>query len=309
MNDIDTRSATAATALVPTPVEYVDVVDDQWAQGQLRCSSEELANLAGSVLPRYSGGFDQYDVLNAGLLGGSGRSRSELEMLLYARALRNYGGDWLSPQSFAVRVQANCLSTSCTSDQWQPPPFVGVRWNDSETAQGRAAWSGRLELTGRSGKVVDERIHRVWAQLMANYRFQLTPLPVSVDTTLTRARGVGDCQAISLLLLEELRMLGVAGEFRAGYLFGGRRCINHYWIEVTDTDGRIKTLDPAMAMLSSRFFDDRYAAFCFGSRVNKLIELATPDGTYAGHPCPRRDRRGFLLVELMPERPASQRSA
>jgi hypothetical protein len=272
--------------VVPTPPEYRVLISEAEVLATLRCSPEELAELVAAGLPHEDGKFDYYDVWNLGLLSGSGRSKPEWIMFSFARALKSFRADWVSPRRYEIKGTALCpRAENCPSAEWATPALPSVQWQREDARCGRGEWHGQVEMRGSRATVLDPRVRGIWDRLTEQYRFHYTPVDLSDDVASTIRRRVGDCDALSHILLDELTALGIAAEIEPGYIFGGARLGHHSWLRIVDSDGESKTLDPAMALLADIFFTPEYRAFCYGSTVNRTIPLASYKDMFASHSC------------------------
>lgn len=280
MSLIDTLSV-----LVPTPPEYRVWIDGTRALKILRCSPEELEQLAHAGLPCEEGRFDKYDVWNLGLHSGSGRSRPELEMIFFGKGMPSSRAKWVSTHRYAVTASAQCpRGDDCPSSEWAVPALPDARWTGEDIRTGRAQWRGEVELSGRHATVLDLRVQDAWNDVITRYTFQFTPKRLAFEVDRTKVRKVGDCDALCRVLLRELLDLGISTELQPGYILGGERLRRHSWLTITDTDGRSKVLDPSMALLADMFFTPEYKAFCYGSVLNRVIRRAKEEPPTL-HPC------------------------
>lgn len=276
----------ALSVVVPTPADHRVWIDEPSVLEILRCTPDQLAQLVDSGLAHEEGCYDNFDIWNLGLLSASGRTRPELEMILLARVLRSYQADWVSMRRYTVTGSVECpLGRDCPSPEWRPPALPDVRWTEEKVQTGRAEWRGEAELSGRSALVREPRVREVWNDVTTRYRFQFTPERLASDAARTRERGVGDCEALCHVLMQDLLDLGIPTELQPGYIYGGFRMRRHSWLRITDSDGQVKVLDPSMALLADMFFTPDYKAFCYGSSLNRLVPVRRTEDFVADHPC------------------------
>ncbi len=289
----------ALQRITPTPVKYQVWTDWVTAKKVLRCTADELDALRRAGLATSGELVEQYDVWNTGFLEGVQRSRGEREMIFFNRLLRSNGSDWVSGFKYAVFAVSECTEGAlCSSADWAIPSTSEVRWTTVNRQPGRAEWRGTLVMHGLGAAVVSRTVRTVWDQFMATYGFQFTSIALAADVAQTRFRRRGDCTALSRVLVEDLQEAGYTADLRAGYIFGGERTRWHRWVRVLDDDGSYKHLDPAMAMLADRFFTPEYKAFCFGSRLNRIIRLDDEEQFYVRHQCGTQERKIFVTVRL-----------
>lgn len=297
----------ALDAVVPTPPEHRVWIDEAEALSTLRCSPADLKQLVSAGLVFEDGRYENYDVWNVGLLSGSGMSRPEREMIFFARVLKSFRADWVSSRTYEVFARAECpLGAACPEPDWVTPRLPVIEWREQETGAGFSAWRGLIELGGGSATVQDPRVRDRWQDLLERFRFHFTPATLALDVARTVERGVGDCDALSRVLMNELLDLGIPAAVEPGYIFGGARLRRHSWLRITDSDGEPKTLDAGMAILARTFFTPEYESFCFGSRLNRVIPLACHEDVFAPHPCVEGPDRIFYEIVLHPV--ASQRA-
>lgn len=273
------RSETLAAAfrqVVPVPPEHSRWIEPAEALGVLRCTADELRAVVDAGLAQREGLVEAHDVWNTGLYEGSERTTPEREMLVLRHMLASRGGDWVSPRRYAVTARAFCpRAPECpASADWQTPRLPGVNWSGRQTAAGNATWQGDAWLSGREASVRDPGLRGVWMELLDSYRYHAVPPRLARQTDATRRRGVGECEALSRVLVQELAAAGWPSRLATGHLLGGARTRRHYWVEVADADGEAKALDPAMAILADRFFSPRYRRFCGGSLLNRVLPVA-----------------------------------
>lgn len=296
----------ALSLIVPTPAEHRVWVDEVRALDVLRCTPARLAELVDAGLVREGDRYENYDVWNLGLLSGSGSTRPEREMIFFARMLKSFQADWVSTRRYAITGTVQCpRGDDCRFPEWVAPSVPDVRWAEEKIQAGRAEWRGEVELSGQKSTVRDPRVRDAWNRLVADYGFQFTPEQLALDVARTRERRVGDCDALGRVLLSDLLERGVPAELQPGYVYGGSQLRQHSWLKITDSDGQSKVLDPSMAILADMFFSPEYKAFCYGSRLNRMLPLAKHEDALASHPC-AEGARVFYHLTLRPVRPGAR---
>jgi hypothetical protein len=297
----------ALPAVVPTPSEYRVWVDENRVLDTLRCSPGDLRKLVDAGLICEGGSYDFYDVWNLGLFSGSGRTRPELEMIFFAKALKSSRSDWVTARRYAITGWAECpRGSGCRSPEWAAPALPDVHWSEVEVNTGRAEWRGVVELSGQSATVQDPRIRHAWDELTRCYRYQFTPERLAFDVAKTAVRKVGDCEALCRILMRDLRGFDISAELQPGYIFGASRLRRHSWLKVFDHDGLPKVLDPSMALLAEMFFTPEYKEFCYGSSLNRMVRLSRHENALAPHPC-AEGADIFYNFTLQPTRPLQRR--
>ncbi|MGY4643755.1 transglutaminase domain-containing protein [Cellulomonas sp. URHB0016] len=287
--------------ITPSPPGYQVWIDESRARGILHCGEDELRDLQEAGLATSGDLVERYDVWNLGFAEGAQRSRGEREMLFFNRLLRSYGSDWISPYQYEMTATTLCpRGALCESTGWPDPDIPGATWTDRQAGGGEAQWRGSITMQGRAGEVVSPVVRALWDELLETYGFQFTTSALAAETELTRQRRVGDCAALSKVLALDLRSAGLDAHVRSGYIFGGARTRWHRWVEVVDEDGATKALDSAMAMIADTFFTPQYKAFCFGSRLNRIIPLDDVEQFYVSHECGSEVHRTYVDVRLRP---------
>jgi hypothetical protein len=291
-------AAFAQVAAIPS--EHRRWIEPEEALGVLRCTIEDLQALVEAGLVMREGRVEAHDTWNTGLYEGLERTMPEREMLVLRHMLTSRGGDWVSPRRYAVTARAFCpWASDCSpSTEWATPSLPGVTWSERQTGAGNATWHGEVLLGGRAASVQDPTLHQVWHELLTSYRYHAAPPRLAAQTKATRARGVGECEALSRVLVEDLADAGWPARLRAGHLLGGARTRRHYWVEVADGDGEVKVLDPAMAVLAERFFSPQYRRFCCGSLLNRILPLARDEDFDTAHDGPHGPVAAAVEINL-----------
>lgn len=300
------RSETLLAAfaqVVPIPSGHRRWIDEEEALSMLRCTPDELRALLAAGLATDDGRVEAHDTWNTGLYEGSDRTTPEREMLVLRHLLSSGENAWVSPRRYIVKAQASCpWAPDCSpSAGWATPGLRGVSWSGRQTGAGTATWQGEVTLTGTLSSVRDPGLHEVCQGLVESYRYHATPPRLTRQTEVTRERGVGECEALSRVLVQDLAAAGWPARLRAGHILGGARTRRHYWVDVTDGDGEVKVMDPAMAILSERFFSPQYRRFCFGSLLNRILPLAGEDDFQIRHDGPHGPVEVSVQVTLRPQ--------
>ncbi|MDG4794539.1 hypothetical protein [Micromonospora sp. WMMD1082] len=147
--------------------------------------------------------------------------------------------------------------------------------------------TARLRLTGqlaplRSAAARDAVRHF----LDVGLRWVKLPGPLQADVRLARSHGIASCASASLHLAHLLQSAGLDATTRVGWVIGLE--MEHAWVEVVDTDGETKLLDPVFALFAGMLpganpaFRDADHAL----RTNRLVPTALPAGAaLAVHSC------------------------
>lgn len=268
-----------------TPPGYRQLVGAAYAKSILRCSQSDLDALVATCGEAPGSRLDAFDVWNIGLYSRSRRSRPELEMSYFWRTVLKRG-DWLEPIRHQVTFLAACpRGAACDSDSWSYPDVHGITWLDCVLRQGEAQWAGEVEQPGTTAIISSGLIARVWHASLERYRYHYTYPALAAVVQETQRRKVGDCTALSVMLVAELLDRGFRARVRSGFLLGGMAGRIHQWAEVADYDGHWKALDLSMALIGEIFSMKDYIDFCFGSISNRVISAGESGKTAVSHRC------------------------
>lgn len=283
----DRRASLAAAfeRIVATPELHRTWIDVPGAAGILRCEEDELWALRDAGLVLQDGCFDAYDLINIGMAEGLKRTTAEREMMFFNLLLRSNGRDWVSSTRYEVTSEAVCDNGwGCAGGTWPVvPDLSAVRWGARSICEGVVRWKGEADLSGTRRTVKSPVVRRIWEEFLSSYSFQHVPESLSSDAAATMERSVGDCIALSKVLALKLQESGYLAQCASGYIFGGARASWHTWVHFIDDDGTAKDLDPAMALLSDKFFDNAYKQFCFGSFLNRILPVAQGEQARVNH--------------------------
>ncbi|MFI7110357.1 hypothetical protein ACIBK9_28890 [Nonomuraea sp. NPDC050227] len=292
--------------VVPTPPEYRELVDLGRTRQILRCPRLDPASIPGAIQVEDRTYFDVRDMYNLALYSSLGNTQPELEMKYLGRIVVQ--SDRTRALRFNVAMSATCpQAAACESDDWEAPELCGSAWDKRIIVAGRAEWHGVITRQGTSATIQDTRIGEVWQYVLQRYRYHYTPPKLSLEVSYTFRWNIGDCVGLSLALAGHLKDIKRNAQMRVGYLVAGLGAQRHAWVEVVDNDGLTKTLDPSLACLAPMFFTKEYAAFCFGSTLNRALPLAKGELGAVRHRCRGLDillRPDLQAVQARPPRPA-----
>ncbi|MFI6743395.1 hypothetical protein ACIBI9_61865 [Nonomuraea sp. NPDC050451] len=270
--------------VVPTPPEYRDLIDLHRTRQILRRPGLDPASIPGAIQVEGRTYYDARDMYNLALYSGLGNTQPELEMKYLGRII--VPSDRTRTLRFNVVMSATCpQGTACDSDEWEAPELCGSAWDEKITGAGRAEWQGVITRQGTSATIQDSRIGEVWQYALQRYRYHYTPPKLSIEVSYTYRWNVGDCVGLSMALAGHLKDIKKDAYPRVGYLVAGLGAQRHAWVEVVDSDGLTKTLDISLACLASTYFTKEYAAFCFGSTLNRALPLEKGELGVVCHHC------------------------
>ncbi len=284
---------------IPEPFRCADQ-DRAAARAALRCDDETLDLLVREGLPcegtEGAELFDEYDLYNLALYSGTGRSLAEYAALFVGRLAHAEPESWLEPKAWSLRLRARCESPcQCGADeQWQVmrlmPEVYGGRVREvlghpaptiTPTSLEVPGEAGRIEVTWRvstSGvrrRVVNGVLRDLMRWILEDFRFQVLPPKLASSVDHLESLGAAECVAASFLMEKECQRLGIAARVEPTLMLGVVAFLGHCRLEVIDSDGAEKALDPglcAAARLSGRRAD-AFEEFCHGSTGNRMIPI------------------------------------
>lgn len=311
----DPRLAThwlpALARLVPVPAEHrAATVDLPDAARELGCPPDVPAALVSAGLPAEPTAdgprLDLHDVMNLGLLSGTGRSSAELgERRLMGLA----AGDpdrWVAAKTWRISLSAACPA-GCAAPVRPPQPAPETtggelhEWlpDPADPAEVQAVLTTRGRLDAPRTPAVRE-IHDELYDALASGRRRYGWLPASMDVPTADAFGTVNCVVAAGLMAQRAAEAGLTARTRKGVLIG-LVGVEHAWTEVREDD-RWVPLDPVLAFLAGRTpgSGGAFADFCRGSTPNRLLAWDLPaDRDFVQHDCAGR-ARAALRLRLMP---------
>ena len=288
----------AVAALVPTPPPHRQAtVDAAGARRLLRCDDEALAELdrAGLATDTSDGArFDYYDLMNLGLLAGTGRSLPEIGERSTMQVARGTRADWAAEHTWHLRVEARCSRPACPVPPVPPRPApeeYGGRLVDWQPRPG--GWTAAtVTLRGAGGEVTSPAARAAYAEVLealASGRWVYAWLPpgLRADWPSAVANRTLDCVVASLLVQQRCRDAGLTARTRSGVILGVVG-VAHAWTEVRERDGW-RVLDPLLAYLAGRHPASApdFADYCRGRLGNQVLPWPRrADEPLVPHDCP-----------------------
>jgi hypothetical protein len=307
----------AAQALIPTPAPYRrHSVGAREARQLLRCDDDALAELAAAGLAAEDAGearFDYYDLMNLGLLAGTGRSLPELGERSTMQLARGSRADWSAEYTWHLRVEATCSQPRCP-DPPAPtrpcPEEYGGRCTGWEPGDGGRWTAATVTLRGAGGEVAAPAAREAYAEVveaLADGRWVYAWLPpgLRADWRAAVANRTLDCVTTSLLVQQRCLDAGLTARTRSGVILG-LVGVAHAWAEVRE-EGGWRVLDPLLAHLAGRHpaSSPDFAAFCRGHLGNRVLPWArAADEPVVPHDCPLGGRPTLATRLLGPAGPA-----
>lgn len=303
---------------VPEPYRRAEL-DAARARRLLGCTDEVLADLTAAGLscrdPDGTARFDYVDLMNLGLLSGTGCSLPELSERQCMRIAAGPPQAWLPERTWRLRLEARCgVDESCPApiDVHRPAGVASDcrNWQVTTTGSGVTV-DATVTTTGAAGSVHTSAVRDMFTELVGGltsggYTYAWLPRQLGLDVDSALANRTLDCVATSLLLDRWCRQAGVPVRTRTGFLIG-MVGVEHAWLEVHE-DGRWLPVDPLLAYLASRHPTSHpaFAEFCLGSRSNRVLGWDRPAGAQlADHDCPSHGRVSVSCRQL-PNLPVSR---
>jgi Transglutaminase-like superfamily len=278
---LDTRWRPALQRLVLVPAEHrAASVDLPSAARELGCGPDVLSALVDAGLPAPDGRLDLHDVMNLGLLSGTGRSTAELgERRLMSVATGDPAG-WLGERRWRIAFSAQCPQPRCAAPARPLPPapeLAGGRLHGWHPASAEA--EAELSTRGRRDEPRTTAVRAVHDDLLAALtagRYRYGWVPASMTAPEAAALGTVNCVVAAELLVAAATEAGIEARTRTGMLLG-LVGVRHAWTEVREED-RWLPLDPVLAYLAGRTpgSNPQFAGFCRGSTANRLLPWDLP---------------------------------
>lgn len=264
----------------------------------LRCGESVMTQLIEAGLPcsgaRGEEVFDRYDLMNLATYSGSGYSLPERSLRFALRWMSNPAESWFRPVSWRFSVECSCgkAPEDRARSAWtvaNPAPGLldghvreltvtprDVLVGDADIACRSGGFLGidaLIEVRGRPGELRAPVLRDIVAEfLQAGYRWVRLPESLQIHPEILHPRGVATCISASLYLADRFRDSGFEARTRRGWLLG-MLDLPHSWLEVVDSDGRRKIVDPAFILLAEHAENPHpgFVKACVGSWFNKVL--------------------------------------
>ncbi|MFG2328722.1 transglutaminase domain-containing protein [Streptomyces sp. NPDC048604] len=307
-------------AAVPQGYRRVDV-GVRGAARILGVDEGAVRRLVAAGLPARAGGegplMDRYDLINLGLLSGSGRSVPEAAERRWTGQAAGPPGDWTAPRALRLALSTHC-SVRCAGPPPASPPVASLASGTTAVRRWRSLEPGGrvladVTLRGRSRRVRSRAAREVFDELYAalaagRYRYARLPAALAAAPERALAAGVLDAVTAALVMAGQARAAGLEARIRSGFLLGPgdvsyrSAALRHTWAEVREA-GHWLPLDPVQAYRAARNpgAHREFTDFCRGSRPNWLLPWAygTPAAP-APHPCAEGGRAVTSCRQLPP---------
>ncbi|MFG1891315.1 hypothetical protein ACGFIR_26025 [Micromonospora sp. NPDC049051] len=313
------------------PEHRLDDVDRAAARQLLGCDDHTLSTLLDRGLPASGDAgaerFDSHDLFNLALHSGSGTTVPEQAFAYSLRWMRSSTGDLLAPRASRFALRVACAADTCgpapTSTLALPrPEGCGGAVHDLtvEPADGTAVASGDTVTRTASELAVTATVHtrgelaelrspelRAIAAEFAAMDLRWVKLPAALrdDVDLLTTYGVASCDSASRYLAQLCVRAGIPAVTRIGWVVGMLDLV-HAWVEVEDSDGATKVIDPVFALFSAAVRDTnpllRDPAVAL--RTNRLIPTGLSTGrVVAEHRCAGEPAAARVSTKILPAPP------
>ncbi|HEV2370664.1 MAG TPA: hypothetical protein VGS19_00730 [Streptosporangiaceae bacterium] len=279
------RWLTALAELVPVPPGYRnESIDRIGALDILRCDDAMLTDLVEHGLPSAGGElFDRYDLFNLALYSGTGKSAPETGIRYALRWMGREPDTWFAEREWNLSVELFCPrpdgcrpGPTWSAARPEPEAFGGqtLRLDTAPAGQAdRFALTAEIVTRGERRELCSDQLREIVGEYTTgSHRWVRLPVELQARPELVLPHGVAPCISVSLDLAAKCRAAGFDARTRRGWILG-MLDLAHAWLEVVDTDGQVKVIDPVFALLADHA-DAAHPQFrqaCAGSRFNRLL--------------------------------------
>jgi hypothetical protein len=303
------------------PEQYREPDTDRVAATQiLGCDDTALTALVHSGLPVENDRFDSRDLFNLGLHSGTGTTVPEQAFAFSLRWMRGTTESLLAPRASRFELALTCPECEhpvSTLARPRPERYGGAvsdltpaaADNDNDDDDDDLVAGPTLTATVHTrGELapLDSPVLREVVRDFAGLGLRWVKLPAALreDEDLVTSHGVASCESASRYLARRVTDAGLAATTRIGWVIGMLDLV-HAWVEVTDTDGTTKVLDPIFALFATTVRDANplLTEPTMSLRTNRLIPTGLPvGGQVATHDCAGQGFR--LSTKIQPAREA-----
>lgn len=313
--------------LFPVPPEHRrDDTDRASARQLLGCDDETLSDLVHCGLPA-SGihgaeRFDGRDLFNLGLRSRTGRTVPEQAFAYSLRWMRGDTETLLAPRRSVLQLRVVCTAPAghCRDPHsvlaLPRPELAGGEVRDLVTepavspggdvvahAAPRLGLTATVHTRGELAQLRSPVLREVVTEFAAmNVRWAKLPDALQDDVDLVTSRGVATCASASRYLARRFAEHGFRARTRIGWVVGMLDLV-HAWVEVADSDGVTKVVDPTFALFATTVPDANplLADPTVALRTNRLIPTALPAGErVAEHRCAGEPTSARVTTTILP---------
>lgn len=269
----------ALDTLFPVPGEYWSPdTPAAVAEQLLDCSTATLDELTAQGLPhlRLDGEtlYDQCDLFNLALYSGSAATPPEMSFRFALRWMSSPLDDLLVRRAWSFHADISCPGPNACMGNAEStfampiPELYGgslvVEPNDgtppvidsdgllhSLTDDGALSVQASLTLGGDQAAIQSPEIREIYSDFLGSRpRWVKLPPALHIEVDLLNAHGVATCVSASLYLERELQRAGFNVRTRRGWVLGMLDLV-HAWVEVLDSDGTVRVIDPIFGLFSA----------------------------------------------------------
>jgi hypothetical protein len=292
------------------PERYREPDTDRVAAAQmLGCDDTALTALVRGGLPVDNDRFDSRDLFNLGLHSGTGRTVPEQAFAFTLRWMRERTESLLAPRAstFTLAMTCDCADPVATLARPRAERYGGAVLDLTPASEGDLVAGATLTATVHTrGELapLDSSALRDLVREFGELGLRWVKLPAALreDEDLVTSHGVASCESASRYLARRVTEAGLSATTRIGWVVGMLDLV-HAWVEVVDTDGVTKVLDPIFALFATTIPDANPLLTdpTVSLRTNRLIPTGlSVGGQVATHDCDFR-----LSTRIQPAREAS----
>lgn len=296
-HDIDWRRGVRSVVWVPEEHRQA-TVSRAVALRMLRCTERSFAQLIDLGLPSVEGAdgplFDPFDLKNASLYSGTGATEVELSMRFLLSFMKDGAAELTKPVTRAYRLQLRASRPGAADVRrvFRPSPeaFGGElrTWSGTGSVQARVEGDCFWMATGTdvngvlvncgAEQVASAQVRSIVDDVIGSgVRWHYLPSSMVARPEEVFGLGGASCSVLCSVLERRLSEAGFVAIAYHGWI-NAAAAVDHGWVEVVDDDGRTKSLDPSLAMLSvaNGLGTPAFAEFAIGSMSNRVMPTRAP---------------------------------
>ncbi|MCX4387927.1 hypothetical protein OG777_13420 [Micromonospora peucetia] len=318
------------TLFAVPPGHRLDDVDRASARQVLGCDDHTLSTLLDRGL-QASGEvgeerFDSRDLFNLALYSGTGTTVPEQAFAYSLRWMRSSTEELLAPRASRFALRVACAADRCGPEptSWlalprperfggavhdltvEPADANGPTHDGGDTLVRTAselAVTATVHTRGERAELRSPELRAIAAEFAAmDLRWVKLPAALQDDVDLVTSHGVASCDSASRYLAQLCVRAGIPAVTRIGWVVGMLDLV-HAWVEVEDTDGATKVIDPVFALFSAtvRGTNPLLRDPTVALRTNRLIPTGLPTGrAVAEHRCGGEPAAARVTTKILP---------
>lgn len=290
------------------PERYREPDTDRVEAAQLLgCDDTALTELVHGGLPVENDRFDSRDLFNLGLHSGTGRTVPEQAFAFSLRWMRGSTESLLAPRASRFTSALTCAECAHPVSALARPrteryggAVLDLTPASNDDMVATSTLTATVHTRGALAPLVSPALRDVVREFAGlGLRWVKLPAALREDEGLVTAHGVASCESASRYLARRVTEAGLSATTRIGWVVGMLDLV-HAWVEVTDTDGVQKVIDPIFALFATTIPDANPLLTdpTMSLRTNRLIPTGLPvGGRVAAH------EHGFRLsTKIQPAR-------